>query len=197
MNDNSPKVTVIIPCYNASRYLQQTIDSVLAQTYPNVHIIAVNDGSTDDTAVILNSYADRITVLNHDDYGNHGQAASLNLGFAHNDSEYVAFLDSDDVWHQDKLRKQVHILDEFQNIGLVYTNGYVIDGNGKELYTLFDKNHVENNMTGSILLNCYIRTPSLVMIRSSILKAAGLFTVGIIPDQDMWIRTKELTSFIF
>lgn len=65
------------------------------------------------------------------------------------------------------------------------------------MYSFLSSIHTESNITGSLLLDCYIRTPSTVMVRSSILEKAGLFEVGIIPDHDMWIRIKELSEFYY
>lgn len=193
----SSKVTVIVPCFNSRRFLGLTLDSILAQSYDDFCVIAVDDGSTDGTATLLESYASRVTVLAHEDGGNHGQAASLNLGVSQTESDYIAFMDADDIWQPDKLLKQAEILDRHQDVGLVYTNGYVIDATGNKLYTLFNKNHVESNGIGAILLNNYIRTPSLVMVRRSLLQTVGPFTVGIIPDQDMWVRIKEISRFYY
>jgi len=173
------------------------MESVFAQTYDTFHVIAVNDGSTDSTAAILSAYSDRITILAHEDNGNHGQGAALNLGLRHTDADYIAFLDNDDLWHPDKLRKQVEVLDGFENVGLVYTNGSVIDGEGEFIYPLFKEDHYETNDVGAILLDCYIRTPSIVMVRRSILNAVGLFAVEIIPDHDMWIRFTERTQLYY
>lgn len=194
--DNA-KVAVIMPCYNAGKFLAQTIESVLAQNYTDFHLICGDDGSTDTTSKILEIYADRITVVHHPDRGNHGQAATYNLCLRYANSDYVAFIDSDDLWHQDKLQKQVDILDNHPEAGLVYTNGYVIDGNSQIVHPLFPGNHKEVNEVGTILLDCYIRTPSSVMVRTSIMRAVGEFRVGIIPDHDMWIRVKELTMFTY
>lgn len=191
------RVAVVMPCYNAGKYIARTIESVLEQSYKNFHFIAGNDGSTDNTAEILNSYGDKITVVCHADRCNHGQAATYNLCLKYTNSEYIAFIDNDDLWHPDKLKKQVEILDSRSDIGLVYTNGDVIDESDNILYPLLESGHRETNEIGSILLNCYIRTPSTVMVRSSILRSVGKFKEGIIPDQDMWIRIKELTDFCF
>ena len=194
----SPRVGVIIPCYNQERYVGLTINSALAQNYADFSVVVVDDGSTDNTPAILNTYSDRITILKHDVPGNHGQAAALNLGIKYTESEYVAFLDSDDLWHPDKLRKQVEVLDRYPEVGLVYSNGNVIDGEGGILYQLFGKDHREANTAESILLNCYIRTPSLVMVRRSILQAVGPFPVGIIPsDHDMWVRIAEVSRYSY
>lgn len=191
------KVAVIMPCYNAGKFLARTIDSVLRQSYKNFHLVCGNDGSTDNTAQILESYSGRITAINHPDHGNHGQAATYNLCLKHIDSEYIAFIDSDDVWRADKLEKQVDVLDSQPETGFVYTNGNVIDGDDRILHPLLSNSHREKNEVGDILLDCYIRTPSSVMVRSSIMQAAGEFRVGIIPDHDMWIRFRELTRFAY
>ena len=191
------KVAVIMPCHNAEAYVARTIESVLAQGFKDYHFIAANDGSSDDSARILNSYADTITLCDHADHGNHGQAATYNICLKHAKSEYIAFIDSDDLWHPDKLQAQVDVLDRNPDIGLVYTNGTVIDEKDKVLHPLFPDNHVETNRAEDILLNCYIRTPSSVMLRSSVLSSAGKFTEGIVPDHDMWIRIKELSNFYY
>ena len=117
----SPRVGVIIPCYNQERYVGLTINSALAQNYADFSVVVVDDGSTDNTPAVLNTYSDRITILTHDVPGNHGQAAALNLGIQHTESEFVAFLDNDDLWHSDKLRKQVEVFDRHSDVGLVYS----------------------------------------------------------------------------
>jgi glycosyltransferase involved in cell wall biosynthesis len=189
------KVSVIITCYNSEKYLCQALDSILAQDYDSFQVYAVNDGSTDATVAILQSYSDRIKVLTHPDGSNHGQSASLNLGISQSRSDYIAFMDHDDVWQPDKLRKQAEVLDVSPDVGLVYTNGYVVDSEGSRCYKILGDQHVEKNATGDILLNCYIRTPSMVMVRRSLLQEVGPFTTGIIADQDMWVRIKEVSRF--
>lgn len=191
------KVAVIISCYNSAKYIRQTLGSILAQNYSSFQVIAVNDGSTDATATILQSYGRRITVLNHPDGGNHGQSASLNLGIAQSNSDYIAFMDHDDLWQPDKLKKQTDLLDQHHDIGLVYTNGHVVGKKGDKLYPLLGKGHVEKNSIGDILLDCYIRTPSMVMVRRSLLVQVGEFVPGIIADQDMWVRIKEISHFYY
>lgn len=192
-----PKVAVIITCYNSEKYIRQTLDSILAQDYGSFQVYAINDGSTDATAAILQSYSNLITVLNHPDGGNYGQSVSLNLGISQSDSDYIAFMDHDDLWQPDKLKKQADILDQHHDIGLVYTNGHVVDAKGDSCYPLLGKGHVEKNSIGDILLDCYIRTPSMVMVRRSLLMQVGPFVPGIIADQDMWVRIKEISCFYY
>jgi glycosyltransferase involved in cell wall biosynthesis len=192
-----PRVCVIMACYNGERYLSATIESVLAQSYKNFHFIAGNDGSKDNTENILAEYAGKITIAHHPDRGNHGQAATYNLCLQEVNSEYIAFIDNDDLWHPDKLLKMVNAMDSLPDVGLMYSNGNVIDGNDRYLHYFLGKDHRETNDIGAILLDCYIRTPSAVMVRSETLRTAGIFTEGIIPDHDMWIRMKELAPFYY
>jgi len=107
---STPLVSVIIPAYNATAFLGETLDSVLAQTYPNLEIIVVDDGSTDDTPDLLGSYGDRIRVLRQ---ANSGQATARNHGAREAHGELLAFLDSDDLWDPDKIARQVELLDRF------------------------------------------------------------------------------------
>ena len=192
-----PKVTVIMPCYNAERYVSQALESVLAQNYHDFQVVVGNDGSTDNTASILEQFSDRVKIVNHPDAGNHGQAATYNLCLQHAESEYIAFIDNDDLWEPDKLQRQVDILDRHPEVGLVYANGDIINADDKVLYLFLGPQHEETNRIGQILLDCYIRTPSTVMVRHEILKQAGDFKIGIVPDHDMWIRIKELTDFYY
>ncbi|MDA8326875.1 MAG: glycosyltransferase family A protein, partial [Nitrospiraceae bacterium] len=120
-------VTVIITCYNSEKFIKQTIDSALSQTYKNVDVIAVDDGSTDTTRQILDSYQERIRVLEHPNGANRGQWASANLAMRQSGSDYVALLDHDDIWAPAKIERQVNFLDGRPDVGLVYSNGYSID----------------------------------------------------------------------
>lgn len=93
---DNPLVSVIIPAYNADKYLSQCLDSVLAQTYTNLEIICINDGSTDDTSDVLRDYSSRDNRISVIDNGNHGVSASRNIGLERAQGEYVMFVDADD-----------------------------------------------------------------------------------------------------
>lgn len=195
-----PWVDIIIPCYNAGPFIIRTLESALNQTYEKVNIVVVDDGSTDGTLDILLSYGPKIKVLRHPDNGNHGAPASLNLGISASTADYVAFLDADDIFYPDKIEKQVRILSEKSNIGLVYTNGHAIDENDTRLYRLFSEDHVECNNCGDILVNCYISAgSSTVMVRRNLFERVGLFSENVkcTYDHDMWIRLKEVSEYAY
>lgn len=103
-------VSVIIPTYNRASLIEQSVRSVLNQTYKDLELIVVDDGSTDDTEQVLKSIADpRLVYIKQK---NAGACAARNNGIDHSKGEYIAFHDSDDVWHLDKLKKQIKILKE-------------------------------------------------------------------------------------
>ena len=113
------KVSVIIPTYNREATLKRAVESVLNQTYTDFELIIVDDGSTDNTRQLVeNIHDDRITYY----YVkiNSGAAAARNYGIERAEGEYIAFQDSDDYWHSDKLEKQMKVMESNPDIGFVY-----------------------------------------------------------------------------
>jgi glycosyltransferase involved in cell wall biosynthesis len=106
MND-APLVSMLIAAYNAAATLRETLDSVLTQTYENIEIIVVNDGSTDDTTVVLENYGDRIRVVNTP---NGGLSAARNVGLKHARGQYIALIDADDICEPGRIRLQMDYL---------------------------------------------------------------------------------------
>jgi glycosyltransferase involved in cell wall biosynthesis len=111
-------VSIVIPAYNAAKYLRETLDSALNQTYRDAEVIVVDDGSTDETPRILEQYGDRIQVLRQE---NHGRAAACNTGARAARGEWIAFLDADDIWLPDKLQRQVS---ECSQYAISHTNSF-------------------------------------------------------------------------
>jgi glycosyltransferase involved in cell wall biosynthesis len=191
-------VAVIIPCYNSSKYIQKTIESALNQDYEYMELITIDDGSTDRTREILESYLPKIRILSHPNSANLGQAASLNLGIDRTKADLIAFLDSDDLWYRCKIKEQVKIFEEYMDIDLVYTNGYVIDEKDNMLYRFYPDGYQETNRLGELLLKCYIKTPSSVMVRRKVFQKSGLFREKLYcADHDMWIRMSESAKLCY
>lgn len=117
---NQKKVSIILPTYNRVHILHKSIDSVRKQTYPHWELLVVDDGSTDDTKTLVESYQDgRIRYMTYGD--NRGVAAARNYGIAQASYDYIAFQDSDDVWRPDKLEKQMEALRQAgENTGFCY-----------------------------------------------------------------------------
>jgi glycosyltransferase involved in cell wall biosynthesis len=123
----APLVSVIIPNYNYAQYLPQALDSVVAQTYPNVEIIVVDDGSTDESHAILRKYRDRIRLFQQH---REGVSVARNRGAQESKGELIAFLDADDLWLPTKLERQVAKFIEDPDIGLVHCGWEAIDKSG-------------------------------------------------------------------
>lgn len=192
-------VSVIIPCYNRGNFLAQTLESALIQTYSYIEIIAVDDGSTDNTGDILERYKNRVKVLQHRRGENKGQSASINLALGQIRGKYVAILDSDDIWLPAKIEKQVAFLDAHPDVGLVYTNGYAINEKGERLYTIFPPDHIENSDPARTLLECHFNVPSNSLVRRSIYEQVGGFDelMRSAQDHDMGIRISEITRLAY
>lgn len=130
-----PLVSVIIPNYNYANYICEAVDSALNQTYENVEVIVVDDGSHDDSRELLESYGNRITTIFQE---NAGVSAARNNGVRRSTGKYVAFLDADDVWLVDKCAKQVDSFEKEDDLGLVHVGVEEFDADGNVLKKRLD-----------------------------------------------------------
>jgi len=130
-----PLVSVIMPVYNAGKFLKPAIDSILAQTYQNFELIVVNDASTDTSAQILRKYKEKypfkIKIISLTTNLNGGGDRCANVGVKSAKGTYIARMDADDVAHKERLAKQIAYLEENKNVFLVGSNAHVIDREGK------------------------------------------------------------------
>ncbi|MBE9012740.1 glycosyltransferase family 2 protein [Pseudanabaenaceae cyanobacterium LEGE 13415] len=161
------KITVIVPIYNVEPYIQQTIESILAQTYSDFEAILVSDGSQDRSIEICQQFSDpRIKILYQE---NQGPAAARNLGIRHAQGEYVAFLDGDDLWAEDKLAKHIEHLDRHPEVGVSFCPSRFIDDQGNDMGLL-----QLTKMSDITPIDLLCRTPigngSVPVIRRSILE---------------------------
>lgn len=107
---NDELVSIITPCYNGEKYISETIDSVLGQTYPNFEMIVVDDGSKDNSARVVQKYQQKDKRIKLIKQNNAGSAAARNNGIRHANGQYIALLDADDVWLPNFLEKQIHFM---------------------------------------------------------------------------------------
>lgn len=197
----SGRVTVIIPLFNRVQYIEETIRSVLIQDHADVELIVVDDGSSDGGYERVKQLSEEkgFRLLTHPERANRGQSAAINLGLDHATGEFIAILDSDDLFLPGKLKRQVDYLKHHPEIGLVYGNGYAIDAEGNQLYPIHEDNHVEPNDANAVLLDCYMLLPQNSLVRHSVYQEVGRFEEGFraAQDHDMLIRIAEVAQFAY
>ena len=191
------RVTAIVPVYNGAATIAEAIDSALAQSYRDLEVIVVNDGSTDATAEVLRRYEGRIKVI---DRKNGGIAAARNTGVAVTQSEYLAFLDCDDIWAPTMVERTVAALDDNRDCVLAYTNCAVIDSDGHDLRSALVGAGVDHAPTlDEMLSRLWPIMPSAVIMRRSIFDACGGFSEEFrsygFEDVIFWLRVREEGAF--
>jgi len=137
------KVSIIIPIYNSEKFLVPCIESILAQTYDNIEIIAVNDGSTDSSTEILHRYSDKITIISQK---NSGLAYALNRGIAIIKGNWVKLFSADDMLYPDAIQILVNEIKKLPKNTIVYSNWDIIDEQNRKLRTFSESNynHLKN-----------------------------------------------------
>jgi glycosyltransferase involved in cell wall biosynthesis len=184
---NQPLVSIVVPNYNCARFLPAALDSALAQTYPHIEIIVVDDGSKDNSLEVLRRYEPRIRVITQ---ANQGVSAARNRGIAESRGELIALLDADDEWHPDKLARQVPL---FANpaVGLAHCGLEYIDESGQPLGTN------TTGRRGRVLPHIALLEGTIVLaggstavVRRECFDKAGLFDreLSTAADWDMWRR---------
>lgn len=192
---SNPKVSIIIPVYNGSNYLKEAIDSALAQTYKNIEIVVVNDGSNDNGATeeIAKSYGNKIKYYKKE---NGGVATALNLGIKKMTGEYFSWLSHDDMYYQDKIEKQVKFLANRDNKKVLLYSNYSILRDG--LITPIVHNHemLIRKSKYSLLRGCL--NGITVLIPKVILDEMGEFDEKLryTQDYDYWRRIEAKYEFV-
>ena len=135
----TPLVSIVVPCFNAEAFLTETLRTVCGQTYRQIEILIVDDGSTDGTAAIANEFArgdDRVRLLQKP---NGGLSSARNFGIDHAVGKYISFVDGDDLWVSEKIGKHVAHLEGDEAIGVSYSATQFIDTTGGKLHSRFPK----------------------------------------------------------
>jgi len=182
-----PRVSVVIPTYNSAAMVEEAIESVLAQTYRDFEIVVIDDGSTDNTEDVAYRFGERVRYFKQE---NQGVSAARNIGIKQSLGEYVAFLDSDDLWLPEKLAEEVPWLDGDPKLGLVYCDWTVVSGE-TVLHSSYlrDLPATSGYVFDELIQSGFILT-SGVVVRRACLEGVGDFdkSLAIAQDYDLWLR---------
>ena len=194
-----PRVSVIIPTYNSSTTIGETLQSVFKQTYSDFEILLINDGSTDDLMEVLNDFKDsRLQILF---YENGGLSAARNRGIDRASGDYLIFLDADDLWSLDKLESHVNALDNARKTnpkaGVVYSWSYFLDDVTNACYVNHPKPY-EGDVLVDILGSNFVTSGSNPMITREAINSVGYFNDDFkgASDWEYWIRLAQQWNYI-
>jgi glycosyltransferase involved in cell wall biosynthesis len=190
-----PTVSVIVPAYNCESTVRQTITSIQAQTLSDIEIIVINDGSTDQTLNILTTILDkRLKICS---YENGGLSVARNRGIVHASSQYISFIDADDLWVPDKLELQLAALKSNPDAGVAYSWTTCMDNEGNNFYPGV-KASFQGNVYSHLLVCNFIASGSNVLLRREVIDAVGEFdsTLKSCEDWDYWLRVAPNWDFV-
>ena len=190
-----PKISVIIPVYNGEKTIQETIESVLGQTFVDFELIIIDDGSSDRTVEIINKNLDsRIKLYS---YPNQGLSVSRNRGIQRSQGDYISFIDADDLWTKNKLAAQHQALQNIPTAAVAYSGTSRIDESSKILYDI-PLAKIRGKVYSYLLLRDIIGSGSNPLIQRQALLATGKFNESLqaAEDWDMWIKLSAKYEFI-
>lgn len=187
---SNPKVSVIIPVFNGDNFLDQAIESVLKQTYSNIELLVIDDGSTDGTWGIIRSYGNELRGFHKE---NGGVASALNLGISHATGKYIAWLSHDDIFLPQKIQCQVTFLESHPNYKACYTDFCIINTQDELLRNVKNPWYPRSKMVQTLFGEMYING-STTLIDSNCFDVVGLFNENLAhtQDLDMWFRILEM-----
>lgn len=195
MTAHVPKVTVLMPAYNAAQYIGEAIDSVLKQTFTDFELLIVNDGSTDDTNRLINSYNDpRILLINHP--VNNGIAAALNTGLSKASGRYIARFDADDICLPERLQQQVLFLDAHPGYVLTGSDAEYISENGEHLFYFKCIGHTNEQLLHRMYSHCPFIHSAVMYKKDAVIEAGGYSPYAHnFEDYFLWIQLKSYGKF--
>ncbi|UWQ43770.1 glycosyltransferase family 2 protein (plasmid) [Leisingera aquaemixtae] len=195
MADAPPEVSVVVPTYNRGHLICEALDSVQAQTFRDLEIIVIDDGSEDDTAARVSAWAKTVPLpVVYEKQPNAGGNAARNRGIERARGRFVAFLDSDDLWHPQKIEKQMARLAARPEFGAVYCGLRETDAESGRVIAEPRHAFPEGDLLNALLVSDVTAPTSAYTVRRRLLIEAGKFDLALAArqDWDMWIRLARL-----
>lgn len=191
----TPLISVVMPVYNAEKYLVEAIDSILEQTYKNFEFLIINDGSTDSSSIIIDTYAKQDSRIIHVRNQNQGISLSLNHGITLAKGKYIARMDADDISLADRFEEQIKFMEKNQNIGVC---GTWVDLIGEIRAGEYKRHPVSDEELKVRLLFsvCFVH-PSVIIRRELLIRTNNFYDPNYTSAQDyeLWSRLKDCTQF--
>lgn len=184
-------VSIVIPVYNTEKFVKECIESALNQTYRQIEVIVVNDGSTDNSLEIIKKFSNQIKVISK---VNGGTASALNLGIKEMKGDWFKWLSADDLLYPNSIQELVDEAKKLDNMTnyIIYSNYDIIDSNGKILRQFIEPNYNSKSSfeLNTILLDHYIGNATTSLIHKSAFERFGMFNenVGFAEDYELWLR---------
>jgi len=190
LTNNHPLVSVMIPSYNGAQFIEETLESVLSQTYRNMEIIVLDDGSTDSTGEIVQSIANRDHRIIYKYQCNVGLAETRNRIVNMSKGRYVAFLDQDDLWLPTKIEKQVRLLENYPDVKFVYGNFIIYDEENKNERVAYKRKQPEGNVFERFLYFYPVGIVTVVVEKDVLAEMDSLFDVKLshAEEYDVFMR---------
>ncbi len=194
-----PKVSVIVPAYNVSGYIQDALISLEKQTFVNFEVLVVDDGSTDDTASIVQKFCQRDSRFQLLQKQNGGLSSARNYGIRHAQGEYIALLDGDDIYHRDKLATHIARLYNRPDVGVVYSASRTIRDDGKPTFISLSGKPVHSNPLLALLCKNFVGHGSNAVFRRCLIDEVGGFDENLCSweDVDLWLRIAATQKWDF
>jgi len=197
---SAPTVSVLMPAYNGEKYIGQAIESVLSQSFSDLELIVVDDGSVDDTMAIVERYMSDSRLVCLESVGNKGVAAARNRALSHSNGRFISFLDQDDAWLPNKLEVQVKILEDNPDVAMVHSDVMVMDEvgfvvNRDDYLVSMDSVINVRNIFPELFARCDIQVLT-VLLRKSVLDNTGWFNEELagVDDYELWLRIAKRYS---
>ncbi|MEW6455194.1 MAG: glycosyltransferase [Acidobacteriota bacterium] len=186
---NNPLISIIIPCFNCEKYVEQAILNAKSQRLENLEIVFINDGSTDNVEELLQPYKNDLVYCYQE---NKGLSNARNKGIEFSKGNYIAFLDPDDIWYPDTLITLYDFLENNKDFGMVCGKTLCISESGEPLYSIPPKN-IGPEITHEDLLNRNLFTVISALARRECFEKVGLFDENLTSceDYDMWLRISK------
>lgn len=188
---NLPKISVVVPSYNQGRFLRETLRSIFSQHYPNLEVIVMDGGSTDNSVDIITEYAEKITYWQSEPDG--GQSAAINAGMKRSTGELIAWLNSDDYYFPGAFDNVAKCYADNPDASFYFGDGEIVNEKGKRQSTFFPRRKVIFNKKSLRYGVDYIQQPSTFM-NGKFLKQVGYLNESLywVMDYDLWIKLAQL-----